>query len=368
MTVNPVIPNYSGACINNIIPAILEHNVIGEGWIPDEILRAKQVVILLIDGLGYEQFTKCKKKGLVPNLENFTQKMIQTVAPTTTATALTSLTTGKSPSEHGLVGYKIRVGTQLLNALRWTTGSGSAVEEIDPISFQPVEPFLGMASTVISPSQFENSGFSEAHLRGGNYLGYWLPSSIPMLIRQSLNSGSDFVYAYYDGLDKVGHIHGINEFYDSEVSSIDDLIGRILISLPKGTAFIVTADHGMVDVGDSLVFLDPEIMELTEELSGEARFLWFHAERGASNELIESLEDLYSDTAWIRTREQILDEGWFGKGISAITKSRIGEVAVVAREPVAFVPQGKKGPDLKARHGSLTAAESYVPLLTMLKS
>lgn len=368
MTVNPVIPDYAGACISNIFPAILEHKVIGEGWIPDEILKAKQIVILLIDGLGYEQFINCKGKGLVPNLDNLSQTKIQTVAPTTTATALTSLTTGKSPGEHGLVGYKIRIGTQVLNALRWTTGHGSAIKEIDPISFQSVEPFLGSAPSVISPSQFENSGFSEAHLRGGDYSGYWLPSSIPMLIRKSLESGSDFVYAYYDGLDKVGHIHGINEFYDSEICFIDDLIGRIVNSLPKDVALIVTADHGMVDVGDSLIFLDSEIMGLTEELSGEARFLWFHAERGATKELVELLEDLYSNTAWIRTREQILDEGWFGKKISEIAKSRIGEVALVAREPVAYLPQGKTGPDLKARHGSLTTAESYVPLLTMLKS
>ena len=39
-------------------------------------------------------------------------KRIMTVAPTTTATALTSLTTGRPPGEHGIIGYKINVGNQ----------------------------------------------------------------------------------------------------------------------------------------------------------------------------------------------------------------------------------------------------------------
>ena len=364
----PVIPDYAGACISNIIPAILEHEVIGEGWIPDEILKAKKVILLLIDGLGFEQFENSEEKGLVPNLTTFSKRRIHTVAPTTTATALTSLTTGKSPGEHGVVGYKIRTGNQILNALRWTTGHGSAVNEINPASFQPVEPFFGSAPPIVSPAQFHESGFSSAHLRGGDYLGYWLPSSMPVLINDSLNSGANFVYSYYDGLDKVGHIHGINDFYDAEVRFIDDLIGKILACVPNGTALIVTADHGLVDVDDSLVTLETAATDLATALSGEARFLWFHSKRGAEAELVEILEQLYSQNGWIRTRDQVLDEGWFGKQVSTIANSRLGDVALVARNPVAFVPAGKEGPKLKARHGSLTPAESYVPLMTMLKA
>ena len=153
-------------------------------------LKAKKVILLLIDGLGFEQFENSEEKGLVPNLTMFSKRRIHTVAPTTTATALTSLTTGKSPGEHGVVGYKIRTGNQILNALRWTTGHGSAVNEINPASFQPVEPFFGSAPPIVSPAQFHESGFSSAHLRGGDYLGYWLPSSMPVLINDSLKSGA----------------------------------------------------------------------------------------------------------------------------------------------------------------------------------
>ena len=53
------------------------------------------MVILLIDGLGFNQFQEAKHSELTPNLAKMKLQKITTVAPSTTATALTSLTTGK---------------------------------------------------------------------------------------------------------------------------------------------------------------------------------------------------------------------------------------------------------------------------------
>ena len=44
---------------------------------------------------------------------------ITTVAPTTTATALSSIATGLTPGEHGLIGYRMVLGGEVLNVLRW---------------------------------------------------------------------------------------------------------------------------------------------------------------------------------------------------------------------------------------------------------
>ena len=47
---------------------------------------------------------------------------ITSVAPTTTAAALTSLTTGVSPSTHGILGYRMAVDDEIMNVLHWTAG------------------------------------------------------------------------------------------------------------------------------------------------------------------------------------------------------------------------------------------------------
>ena len=367
MSIDPVIPDYTSACLSNIVPALLEYPVIGSGWLPDEVLTAQKIVLLLVDGLGYEKFKISEQRDLVPNLTKMNQERIMTVAPTTTATALTSLTTGRPPGEHGVIGYKVSVGNQILNSLRWTTGNGSALNEINPSSFQPVPPFLGEKVPAVSPAEFRKSGFTEAHLRNTHYEGYFLPSNIPHHIAQCLDRDNRLVYSYYDGLDKVGHIHGSGHFYDAEITFVDYLIGQIYEMLPRGAALIVTSDHGMVDVGDSLIEIDNSLVQRTDTISGEARFLWFHPLRGNHDSLLQDLEDLYSDCAWVRTKEQILDEGWFGRQISNQTKERLGEIALLARDPVAFVDKDNLGPKLVGRHGSLTETEVYVPLITSLK-
>ena len=40
--------------------------------------------------------------------------------------------------------------------------------------------------------------------------------------------------------------------------------------LPRGTALIVTSDHGMVDVGDSVIEINDSVMQRTNTISGEA--------------------------------------------------------------------------------------------------
>lgn len=357
------VPDYSGACVNNIVPALLQYKEIGEGWIPEDILESRQVVLLVIDGLGYEQFIR--HKHLFPCLSKFTTNDISTVFPTTTATALTSITTGRSPGEHGMVGYKVRVAGQTLNALRWTTESGPAHLDIDPADFQPIVPFLGSKPTVVSPAMFAESGFTAAHLRLSNYVGYWLPSSIGVEIGHAVRNGEPFVYAYYDGLDKIGHIKGFGDHYEAELRVIDDLVKSITDTLPPGVALIVTADHGMVQVGENLIPISKEVRNLTTSVSGEARFVWLHAENGYAEDLFFAAKEAHGDVAWVLPVEQILEEGWFGHDVTDSAKSRLGDVALVVHDSAALVLPEKPGPSLVARHGSITDEEARVPLLTL---
>ena len=74
MTIDPIIPDYTNACLSNIVPALLEHPVIGSGWLPDEVLAARKVVLLLVDGLGYEKFKISEQKEIVPNLAKMDYK------------------------------------------------------------------------------------------------------------------------------------------------------------------------------------------------------------------------------------------------------------------------------------------------------
>ncbi|MGI9623307.1 MAG: alkaline phosphatase family protein [Acidimicrobiales bacterium] len=359
---DPIVPDYSGACVANIVPALLQHREVGLGWIPDDVLGAEQVVVLVIDGLGHSQLFA--RAHLAPCLSQMTGKAITTVAPTTTATALTSIATGASPGEHGVVGYKMWVAGEVLNALRWSSALGDARERIEPEELQPIEPFVGRSPAVISQAQFAETGFTRAHLRGTDYRPYWLASSIPVEIRAALDEGCPFVYAYYDGIDKVAHISGLGVHYEAELAFVDRLVAAIIDSLPANAALVVTAYHGQVQVGDRILPISAEALALSSHISGEARFVWLHASGGRAEDLLECSRDAHSDVAWVVGVEQVLDERWFGATVTPPARARFGDVAIVAREPVALVDPESPGPALEGRHGSLTEAEMIVPLLT----
>jgi hypothetical protein len=362
--VGPLVPDYGGACLDRVVPAILGRREGAPAWLPASVAGADQVVLLVLDGLGWEQLRE--RAALAPNLSAMEGGPVTSVAPSTTATALTSITTGAAPAAHGVVGYRMRVmGTDVLNVLRWRTMSGDdARSTIPPEDMQRLEPFGGTKPPVVTRAEFAETGFTRAHLAGVRLLGYRVPSTLVTWVDTELAEGADFVYAYYDGVDKVAHEYGLGRFYEAEIAAADRLVADIVGVLPPGAALVVCADHGQVDVGENVVALRREVMDQTVLLSGEGRFRWLHARAGCRDRLEAAARRCHGDQAWVRTREEIVAEGWYGGRLSPDVEARLGDVALVAREPVAFLDPADTGKiRLRSRHGSLTPAEMLVPLV-----
>jgi hypothetical protein len=99
-------------------------------------------------------------------------------------------------------------------------------------------------------------------------------------------------------------------------------------------------------------------------LSGEGRFRWLHAVPGQEADLEDACRRAHGDRAWVRTRQQVIDQGWFGPKVSPAAERRFGDVVLAAIDDVAFEDPADTGPyRLQSRHGSLTAAEMRIPLL-----
>lgn len=358
----PVLPDYAGGCIANIVPALLDGVAEGRPWLPAPALEADQVVLLVLDGLGWDQLQD--RLALAPTLAGLAGGPITSVAPSTTATALTSIATGLTPGEHGVVGYRVAVDHEVLNVLRWTTPSGDARKRIAPREFQPHSAFCSQHPCIVTKAEFASSGFSGAHLSDVRFRGYRVPSTLIVELRRALRAGEPFIYAYYDGIDKVSHEYGLAEHFDAELQAVDRLVADILGELPPGAALVITADHGQVHVGERSIDLHPDVMSHVSFQSGEGRFRWLHARPGRVDALAEAARERHGDTGWIRTRDETIDEGWWGCRVTDAARHRLGDVALVAREPVSYHDEADTGPfHLIGRHGSLTAAEMYVPLL-----
>lgn len=359
----PVLPAFGRGCVTDLVPVLLG-DVDDAPWIDPAVREARSVVLLVCDGLGWNQIQRHRHR--LPTLAGLTGGPITTVAPSTTATALTSIATGEPPGRHGVVGYRIRTAGEILNVLRWATPSGDARRSIVPENLQPDQAFLGHHPPVVTRAEFAGSGFSRAHLAGSRLVGYRTPSTMVVEIGRLVRAGEPFVYAYYDGLDKVGHEYGLDIHHDAELEAIDRLVGDIAESLGRDAALVVTADHGLVDSRDHAVDVDPEVRGLATAESGEARFRWLHVPDSRRDELVAAARERHGDQAWIRTADEMIEEGWFGPEVTPAARARLGDVALVARDRWAFTDPADTGPiELVGRHGSVTADEMYVPALTL---
>lgn len=359
----PSLPDYAGACVCNIVPALLEPSPRPPAWLPAPAAEAERVVLLVLDGLGWHQLAT--RRQLAPTLSAMAGGSITTVLPTTTATALTSIATGTTPGEHGMVGYRFGVDGDVLNVLRWTTiRTGDARQSLPPPKLQSLPAFIGHRPPVVTRAEFVHSGFSGAHLDGTRFRGWRMASTLVTEVAGLSRAGEPFVYAYYDGIDKVSHEYGLGEHFDAELGAADRLVADLLAALPAGTAVVVTADHGQVHTGDDVQSLAGEVLAHVSFQSGEGRFRWLHARPGRADALREAAVAAHGSQAWVRTRDQLVEEGWFGPRVSADALGRLGDVALVAKGTTAFLEPTDTGPYLLVgRHGSATPAELDVPLL-----
>lgn len=364
-----MLPDYGGANLTGVVPALMAPPEDRPGWVPEPARTAEQVVLLVLDGLGWEQLGE--RTHLVPHLNALSGGPITSVAPSTTACALTSLVVGAPPAAHGVVGYRVAVegpqGPEVMNVLKWRTPSGDARPFVDPHTFQALEPFAGRPVPVVSKAAFIGTGFTDAHQRGAKQVGWYEPSAMAVEVRALVSAGEPFVYAYYDGIDRTAHVYGFDAHYDAELVAADRIIGDLLDVLPAGAALAVTADHGQVDVGSNLIELDAEVMSRTSMVSGEPRFRWLHTATGAPAEVAELeaiCRELYGERAWIATYDEVESEGWLGGPVKPEVRPRLGDVALVPFEPVAFMEPGEAAESrLVCRHGSMTSAEMFVPLV-----
>jgi Type I phosphodiesterase / nucleotide pyrophosphatase len=355
---DPVVPDYGGRCITGLAPALVGAQPVD--WLPSPVTGADAVVLLVLDGLGWDVVGSQPHE--VPQLAGLEGGWITTVAPSTTASALTSIATGLAPSQHGLVGFRIRFDGSVLNVLSWQDEHGAGP---DPFLVQRHDAFLGRPVPAVTKREFRNTGFTDAQLRGTRFVGWSTVSSLVVHCRELVAAGEPLVHAYYPGVDNVAHEFGLrSEFYRAELRAADALVGDLLDALPESVAVLVTSDHGQVDVDrDSWVEL-PELEPLVDFQAGDARFRYLYARNGAAAELAAAAHAEVGGRAWVVTREQLLDEGWLGPPPAGSIGGRVGDVVLAARDPVGFVdPALPKEARLRSMHGSLTAAEMQVPLL-----
>jgi hypothetical protein len=224
--------------------------------------------------------------------------------------------------------------------------------------------FGGRSVPTVVRAEFARTGFTESHMRGVRFVGWRTTATLVTHVARLVDAGETFVYAYYDGVDKVAHEYGITDgFFSAETVAADRLVGDLRDALPGDAVLVVTADHGQVQF-EQWVTMEP-VAALVRAYAGDARLRYLYARPGAQGDLLKAAADAYGEVAWVFSRDQLVDEGWLGpEPPPGDVLTRVGDVALAAKGNVAFAdPTHPHETRLKAGHGSLTPDEMLVPLL-----
>ena len=381
----PSLPRYGEASLADLLPSTLAALDVPGTRNPLLLEPTSRACLLVVDGLGWELLQE--NRAMAPFLSGMLAEagsVLTACFPSTTAVSLASIGTGLPPGEHGLVGYTMSLPDhgQVLNLLRWATygvGGGKDLREaVQPERLQP-EPTLferaaadGVEVTLVGPADHARSGLTRAALRGGRYQGTCSVGDQIAQVLRALGAGRrSLVYAYYADLDITGHVRGTtSEMWRLQLAVVDRLVELLAERLPRGALLLVTGDHGMLDLRpeDRIDLADhPELASGVHTLAGEARARHVHTLPGAAADVLATWRAQLGHAFWVASREEAVEAGWFGPRVPRHVRERIGDVVAAAHAPTGIFQrdvdpaQGR----MVGHHGSMTATEQLVPLLTV---
>jgi predicted AlkP superfamily pyrophosphatase or phosphodiesterase len=273
-----------------------------------------------------------------------------------------------------MLGYTVRVpnsGTpgRLLNALKWD-------ERVDPLYWQKVPTLFeraqsaGITVSNVAERRYEGSAFTQAALRGARYLGANRIDEMVEAVRQSLQAPRAFTYVYINALDHAGHNDGVgSEKWLTALGQVAELIEKLANSLSSDVQLLVTADHGMVNVGEKVILgRDNPLMENITLVGGEPRARHMYVEDGSLEECVARWREFLQNRAQVMTKSEIIDSGLFGAEISPESHDRMGDFVAIAEESVILIDPNRipQESSMVGHHGGLTEVERSIPLLSYL--
>lgn len=371
----PVRPAYGAGSLADVLPsasAVLgvpgATDVLG---LRESLAGVTRIAVLLVDGLGAYQVPVAAPYA--PVLADLAAGAATLTAgfPSTTPVSLVTLGTGARPGDHGILGITVRrPDGRIVDHIRWG-------DDPDPRDWQPVPTRFetaaaaGVAVTAITRPEFEGTGLTVATHRGAAFVGAATGDEVAERLIEVLSAARApaLVYAYHPDLDKAGHLEGVDSVsWRAAAADVDRMLDRVVHSLPPDSALLVVADHGQLNVpaGDRYDMADiPALRQGVVGVAGEPRVRYLHTADGAVADVVAAWRGVFGSSAWVLTRDEVIEGGWFGPVPSAHA-GRIGDVVVICQDRVVALASGWDPPILSkliAYHGSVTAAEMLIPLL-----
>jgi hypothetical protein len=348
------------------------------------------VVVFLVDGLGWSALLGSADRVPEGTAARWVRRAgpLTSVFPTTTTIALTSLSTGAAPGQHGVVGHRVylpRYGT-VVEVLRMSPLGVPAAESLVGPDWSPgilsAVPSIfrrGVPGVAISRDQFDGTGFTRLIYDGATFVGYFTESDLALSLIKVLSRPDPppLVFAYWDDLDLAHHLRGPQpEFVDLELKRVESVLFYVARhlgpDLSRRTTMVVTGDHGQVPMEtDRLLAVDrePSLLDLmSRPPAGDRRAAYFAARPGHLPALRELLEARLPAGGHLIDMPTAVEAGLYGPPpFHPELAERLGDLLLLLPSPggVSYSVPGarpRRHP-MQGAHGGLEPEEFLVPLV-----
>lgn len=341
---------------NETLPILKEE--LGRGY--------RTIVFLCFDGLGMYPL----RKNLAQTdflFQNLRQVLLSTF-PSTTTNATTSLLTNQLPLEHGWFGWSMHFAALHRNVDIYL-GRDSATREAISFSDYP----LGRADCYFDHA---NSDYAVRTVfppyvpaaRQGRNRAFQTAGEFWSAIEESCrNPGKQFVYAYYPEIDSVMHKYGVSS--PEARCAIREVSCRlkVLHESMEDALFIVSADHGQIDVAGYVeLYQDETLLDMLEIYPFlEARAPAFLVKKGREQAFEQYFQDKYGEDFVLWKSADLVAKGYFGdRGDKADFLGDYLAIGTYTHKQALLTPNSTR---YKGHHTSLTE-EMEVPLILLGKA
>jgi hypothetical protein len=399
-----VYPDYQGGSILNLPSTVA--NLLGAEPLASPPLRPQliispvesvhRIILILVDALSLHRLQRWMSDGTATVWSRLAEQgqlsALTSITPSTTSAVLTSLWTGRSPAQHGVVGYELWlkeygvVSNMIAHGpISFSNDTGSLMKAgFNPESFLNLTTLgthladYGIRSYAMQHRSILHSGLSQMFFSDVDAHGYYTPGELWVNLRHLVESNPRqqlYFWVYTGQIDHFSHFYHpddertANEFADFSRAFEQQFLDKLSPSLRRGTLVLLTADHGMVATQKSANYdlrNHPELTRLLHILpTGESRLMYLFIKPGCVEQLQSYFEQAWPGQFTFLDPSKAVAKGMFGPGAPhPRLMDRLGDLVVPARSNAYLWWANKENP-LVGRHGGLSPDEMIVPLLSV---
>ena len=356
------------------------------------------IVALLIDGFGYSQWLKYADK--YDFLKRFTGNgvvaPVTAVFPSTTAASLTTVHSGLTPQEHGLLEWWVyfRELGRVIVTLPFMPLGGKIQDQLLSLGVDPKILFdgktrygalgeSGIRSFNLIHSPIANSAYSSLVFKGSEVVPFGDASDLMARLTGLIAEvqSPSYFQVYWGAIDTAAHEYGPHSRgYLAELDRFFSLLTKEFLggfpsNRAKQTIMLVMADHGEISVDPECTIYLNEYQELVDGLRigpdgekilpwGSGRDVFVGVRQEKKDEVFESLSKALKGKAEVVGSEKALQDGLFGRGdLHKEFKSRIGDILILPQGNLTlhYERPYQRRFTMLGMHGGLSRDEMLVP-------